>query len=350
MASKLTLMRRLALQQARSLLYELPCFMLLELPGRPHVVYELRDYSQQDAEAGSEVARHDLPFLFRPFEVGQAPPPKERGGLEAPRDSTIHEYLNWTVTAQALVREDNLDFTGFRVIVLLPRLRPGWPAPGAYETEQPKPCEELGGPKNPLPGLLTNGKAVCAATIRCGRGYIEIPFFATKESRRGRGFGRCLLEAIEEVARVVGVSKLLLCSTDDAGTIATWRHLGFRETGDGELMGWGICWGDLLHMTNTTQMVKILDPPKRWKSLVVRHQHFAQRAYYPGAEPAPRVGWKRRIEQRDMGADEEEEEEEEKEGEGGADETDGAAGGEENGGTGEGEISPRRSKTSNTNS
>ena len=199
------------------------------------------------------------------------------------------------------------DFSGFRVIILLPRLRPSWPAPGAYETEQPKPCARLGGPKGPLPTLLTNGKAICAATIRCGRGYIEVPFFATKESRRGRGFGRCLLEAIEEVARVVGVSKLLLCSTDDPQTTATWRHLGFRETCDADLGQWGICWGDLLHMTNTTQMVKILEPPKRWKSVVIRHEHFAQRAYYPGAEPTPRVGWKRRFEHRDLQQDGEDE-------------------------------------------
>ena len=109
MASKLTLMRRLALHQARALLYELPCHQLLELPGRPHVVYELRDYSERPSGAGAEEARSDLPFLFRPFEVGQAPPPK-MGSVEAdlPRDSTIHEYLNWTVTAESLVREDNL--------------------------------------------------------------------------------------------------------------------------------------------------------------------------------------------------------------------------------------------------
>lgn len=133
---------------------------------------------------------------------------------------------------------------------------------------------------------------------------MEVPFFATRESRQGRGFGRCLLEAIEEVARAVGVSKLLLCSTDDEKTTSTWKHFGFRETNEVELSQWGICWGDLLHMTNTVQMVKILDTPRRWKSLVIRHQHFVQRTYYPGAEPAPRVGWKRRFEHRDLRDDE----------------------------------------------
>lgn len=93
------------------------------------------------------------------------------------------------------------DFSGFRVICLLPRLRPNWPAPGAYETEVPKACSDLGAPKNPLPCLLTNAKPLCSATIRCGKGYLEIPFFATKESRRGQGLGRCLLDAIQSVAR-----------------------------------------------------------------------------------------------------------------------------------------------------
>ncbi|GMH37374.1 hypothetical protein BSKO_05247 [Bryopsis sp. KO-2023] len=297
MASKLTLIRRLAVQQARAQLYEVPSHQLVELPGRPNVVYELRDYSR-DQQTGAEKARKELPFLFRPFEVGQRPPPRE-GSVEAsiPRESTIHEYLDWTVTAKPVVREENLDFSGFRVICLLPRLRPNWPAPGAYENETPKACEELGGPKNPLPCLLTNGKPVCSATLRCGRGYLEIPFFATKESRRGQGFGRCLLEAIEGVARSVGVGKLLLCSTDDENTISTWKHLGFRETSAMELDAWGICSGDLLHMTNTVQMVKVLDDPKPWSSLIIRHKHFVQRTYYLGQPVESRIGWKRKFEE-----------------------------------------------------
>lgn len=34
-----------------------------------------------------------------------------------------------------------------------------------------------------------------------GLGYLEVPFFATAEQKRNRGFGRALLEAIEDVAR-----------------------------------------------------------------------------------------------------------------------------------------------------
>ena len=31
--------------------------------------------------------------------------------------------------------------------------------------------------------------------------YLEVPFFATAETKRNRGYGRALLEAIEDVAR-----------------------------------------------------------------------------------------------------------------------------------------------------
>ncbi len=55
--------------------------------------------------------------------------------------------------------------------------------------------------RDPLPQLLTAGKPICAATIRVGLGYLEVPFFATAEQKRNRGFGRALLEAIEDVAR-----------------------------------------------------------------------------------------------------------------------------------------------------
>ena len=58
------------------------------------------------------------------------------------------------------------DFRGFRVIVLLSRFRPGWPAPGAYEREGTKACQKLGGHKDPLPVLLVEGKPMSAATIR----------------------------------------------------------------------------------------------------------------------------------------------------------------------------------------
>lgn len=41
-----------------------------------------------------------MPFLFKAFETGQARPPRPgTKAAEEPRASTIHEYLDWTVTA-----------------------------------------------------------------------------------------------------------------------------------------------------------------------------------------------------------------------------------------------------------
>ena len=41
-----------------------------------------------------------------------------------------------------------------------------------------------------LPCPQVHGKPVCAATIRSGPGYLEIPFVATQEGKRGRGYCR----------------------------------------------------------------------------------------------------------------------------------------------------------------
>lgn len=39
-----------------------------------------------------------------------------------------------------------------------------------------------------------------------------------QEQRRNRGFGRALLESIEEIARFLNIPRLMLCSTDDNDT------------------------------------------------------------------------------------------------------------------------------------
>ncbi len=87
------------------------------------------------------------------------------------------------------------DFGGFRVLVILPRYRSGWPPPGgdiaAVEQPNAKP-QVMGGPKPPIPLLQSHGKPVTAATIRTGPGYLEIPFVATHENKRGRGYCRCV--------------------------------------------------------------------------------------------------------------------------------------------------------------
>ena len=87
------------------------------------------------------------------------------------------------------------DFGGFRVIALLPRFKPGWVPPKGFEDEVPKRFDGLGAPQAPLPVLMPNGKPICSATIRAGPGYLEVPFFATQETRRRKGYGRGLLQA-----------------------------------------------------------------------------------------------------------------------------------------------------------
>jgi len=73
------------------------------------VVYELKDYSKQSPEQGRADARTDAPFLFKAFETGQAPPPRPgTKKAEQPRAATIHEYLDWTVTASEPQHPDDL--------------------------------------------------------------------------------------------------------------------------------------------------------------------------------------------------------------------------------------------------
>lgn len=44
----------------------------------------------------------------------------------------------------------------------------------------------------------------------------------------------------------------------------------------------------LLHMDNTVQMHKAVPPPRPWRSLIVKHQHFRQRLYYDPTVPTSR--------------------------------------------------------------
>lgn len=276
--------RRAGLAQARLALSRIPVNQFFELPGRPTVVFQARDYAEDKAQ-GRALARGDVPFLFRAFEAGQAPPPRPgTRKAEEPRAATIHEYLDWTVTSSSALEEDQLvDFGGFRVVALLPRFRPAWPPPGAYEAPVPRKCTLVGAPKDPLPQLLTGGKPICAATIRVGLGYLEVPFFATADTKRNRGYGRALLEAIEDIARCLSLPLLLLCSTDDEITRATWLRLGFVFTQPADLLQFGVGPRDLLHMDNTVQMHKSVPPARIWKSVILKHQHWRQRVYTQAA-------------------------------------------------------------------
>lgn len=85
-------------------------------------------------------------------------------------------------------------------MLLFSRHKPEYPPPDTYEKSTAVAPQNLGTSRPPLPDLMTKGnKPVCAATIRVGNGYIEVPFFATADNHRGKGYGRCLLEAIEKV-------------------------------------------------------------------------------------------------------------------------------------------------------
>jgi GNAT superfamily N-acetyltransferase len=274
------------------------------LPARPHQQHHAPHPSSQppethtplffqsgDRRAGARAARDELPFLFRAFEAGQVPPPRPgtKKAAEA-RAATIHEYLDWTLTAEASPADagggaafadaDDLDFGGFRAVILVPRFRPGWPPPGAYDAEGPAPSVPgLGGPCRPLPLLMPAGKPICAAVIRSAPGFLEVPFFATAEARRNRGYGRALLECIEAIARALGLPRLLLCATDDPITRGTWLSLGFAFTTDDDLKEWGVLPGDLLHMDNTVQMHRAVPPLPALRAVKVRHGALVQRVY-----------------------------------------------------------------------
>ena len=97
------------LQAARDRANELPCHEPIELAGRPNVFYELRDYAQPNKVEGAKAARTDVPYLFKSFETGQARPPRPgTKNAQLPRAATIHEYLDWTVTAQGSHALDEL--------------------------------------------------------------------------------------------------------------------------------------------------------------------------------------------------------------------------------------------------
>ncbi|GBF91886.1 hypothetical protein Rsub_04991 [Raphidocelis subcapitata] len=219
------------------------------------------------------------------YEVGVGPRRLERmmGGKNVPRNATIHEFLSWTCTAREAQDETEYDFSGFRLVLLYPRERNIWPAPAGPSRSHPQPRADgrLGAPLDPWPGLAIKGRPLSAATIRAGPGYLEVPFVATHENKRGRGFGRCVVEAIEEIARALAIQRLLLCSTKEEHVHSTWRHLGFLETTEADLESLDVQDADLIHMQNTIQMQKPVPPPRRWRSIIIRHEAFSARTYAP---------------------------------------------------------------------
>ena len=136
------------------------------------------------------------------------------------------------------------DFGGFRVLVLLPRYKSHWPSPiSLSKAEGTKAHPKLGASKGPFPFLQTHGKPLSAATIRSGPGYLEIPFVATHETKRGRGYCR-------SVSLAGGVERGAPGRVGQAGLgwgMAGWRCVseGRGQRGGGGCLcegGEGACW------------------------------------------------------------------------------------------------------------
>ena len=93
---------------------------------------------------------------------------------------------------------------------------------------------------------------------------------------------RCLVEAIEDVARALGLPKLMLCSTNDESVKSTWLHLGFSFTDEEEMQNkWDILHSDLVYLQNTVQMHKDVPPPPRFRPVLIKHGDYVQRTYMP---------------------------------------------------------------------
>jgi len=286
--------RRAFLKGIRETVDGIPSGHNWEVPGNANVVFAMRDYRSEDIMKGRKLARDELPFLFKAFEQGQAPPPRPgTKKADLPRAATIHEYLDWTVTASVPQDPDELDFEGFRVLVLYPRFKLWHPPPTEpYNSEIPLIHPQFGATKPPIPHIQVCNRPICAATIRIGPSWIEVPFYATVESRRNKGNGRALLGAIEDMARHLKIPRILLCSTDDPKVKNLWSHLGFSFTTKEDLESFGVTRHDLLHMDNTVQMHKAVEPTRpHFESCLIKHQAFKHRLYYikggGGAPPVP---------------------------------------------------------------
>ena len=140
------------------------------------------------------------------------------------------------------------DFGGFRVVALLPRFKPGWVPPKGHEDEAPKRCAGLGAPHAPVPCLMPNGKPICAATIRAGPGFLEVPFFATQETRRRKGYGRGLLQvgstpAPEQTPAHLDAHSRACAPGLNSNSLDAGSRVAYLPTSWGwRCAMWGACW------------------------------------------------------------------------------------------------------------
>jgi len=81
--------------------------------------------------------------------------------------------------------------------------------------------------------IVLEGELVGAVLlIPEGPGDVEIKNIALSEERRGLGLGRAAVEAVADLVRASGAARLLVGTADSSfGTIAFYRHVGFRDAG-----------------------------------------------------------------------------------------------------------------------
>ena len=68
---------------------------------------------------------------------------------------------------------------------------------------------------------------------------------------------RCLVEAVEDIARALKLQKLMLCSTNDPIVKSTWHHLNFDFVSDEQMEAWDVPHADLVYLQNTTQVSNV---------------------------------------------------------------------------------------------
>jgi ribosomal protein S18 acetylase RimI-like enzyme len=81
--------------------------------------------------------------------------------------------------------------------------------------------------------IVLDGELVGAVLlIPEGDDAVEIKNIALAQEHRSHGLGRATIEAVVELAREAGASRILVGTADSSmGTIAFYRRVGFRDAG-----------------------------------------------------------------------------------------------------------------------
>lgn len=84
-----------------------------------------------------------------------------------------------------------------------------------------------------------------------------------------------------QIARILKLPRLLLCSTDDEKVRAMWSACGFEYTKDEDIKRWDVCQGDLIYMTNTVQMHKHVPAKRKYRPILLVHGAYKARLFAP---------------------------------------------------------------------